>query len=230
MGSSSLGARVESPHDVLGLDADADQEEIEAAYRTRVKETHPDQGGSVQSFLMVRAAYEELLANGHEAGAEATDSTAPVDDSEPEPDPEPVVKTVEYLNYDVLADHGWSLGDDDLFQKAADAGLTAPDYGRFAVEPNETLLEAAEGRGFAWPFACRGGACANCAVSVCQGELSTPVNHILPEEMLERDIRLSCVGAPESDSMQVVYNLKHLPELDELRLPPRPFEAAHAGD
>ncbi|MFB6354176.1 MAG: ferredoxin, partial [Halobacteriales archaeon] len=27
--------------------------------------------------------------------------------------------TVEYLNYEVLDDHGWSLEDDDLFEKAA---------------------------------------------------------------------------------------------------------------
>lgn len=218
---------MESPRDVLGVDPDADDAEIEAAYRRRVKDTHPDQGGSVQTFLMVRAAYEELL--GDDGAAEPVDRE-PDPDSEPAPEPEPTVKTVEYLNYDVLADQGWSLEDPDLFEKAGNSGLTAPDYGRFVVEPDETLLEAAEHRGFTWPFACRGGACANCAVSVCEGELSTPVNHILPDEMLDRGIRLSCVGAPETDSMQVVYNLKHLPELDELRLPPRPFEAANAGD
>jgi hypothetical protein len=30
--------------------------------------------------------------------------------------------------------------------------------------------------------------------------------------------------------MQVIYNVKHLPGLDELRLPPRPFEQAHLDD
>lgn len=214
---------MESPHEVLGVPPDADDAAVEAAYRQRVKDTHPDQGGSVRSFLMVRAAYEELRENG------APDPV--VEEAEPgSADPEPAVRTVEYLDYDAVADHGWSLDDPDLFEKAADADLRAPDYGRFAVEPDETLLEAAEGRGFAWPFACRGGACANCAVSVCEGELSTPVNHILPDEMLDRGIRLSCVGAPETETLQVVYNVKHLPELDELRLPPRPFEAARAND
>jgi hypothetical protein len=48
--------------------------------------------------------------------------------------------------------------------------------------------------------------------------------------MLDRGIRLSCVGAPETEELQVVYNVKHLDELDELRLPPRPFESAYAGD
>ena len=221
---------MESPHDVLGVDPDADQGEIEAAYRQRVKETHPDQGGSVQSFLMVRAAYERLVEAGDVNEAADPEPTAGTAAAPSRPEAADTSRTVEYLNYDVLADFGWSLEDDDLFAKAADADLRAPDYGRFVVKTDETLLEAAEGRGFAWPFACRGGACANCAVSVCQGELSTPVNHILPDEMLERGIRLSCVGAPETDDMQVVYNVKHLGDLDELRLPPRPFEAAYAGD
>ncbi|MDY7081629.1 MAG: ferredoxin, partial [Halobacteria archaeon] len=30
---------------------------------------------------------------------------------------------VKYLNYEVLDDHGWSMDDDDLFEKAADADL-----------------------------------------------------------------------------------------------------------
>jgi ferredoxin len=222
MGTSSLGPPVEPPHEILGVPPDADEGEVEAAYRRRVKETHPDQGGSVQSFLMVRSAYESLRENGEGPTEAAT--------AEAEPEPAPVVRTVEYLDYDALVDFGWSLDDPDLFEKAAGADLSAPDYGRFAVEADETLLEAAEARGFTWPFACRGGACANCAVSVCEGELSTPVNHILPEEMLDRGIRLSCVGAPETEELQVVYNVKHLDELDELRLPPRPFESAYAGD
>jgi hypothetical protein len=48
--------------------------------------------------------------------------------------------------------------------------------------------------------------------------------------MLDRGIRLSCVGAPITDEMRVVFNVKHLPDLDELRLPPRPFEQARAND
>ncbi|MCU4739843.1 (2Fe-2S)-binding protein [Halobacteria archaeon AArc-m2/3/4] len=130
----------------------------------------------------------------------------------------------------MLDDRGWDLEDDDLFEKAADATLATGDYGRFLVEPNETVLEAAENRGFAWPYACRGGACANCAVVVTEGEMSAPVNHILPAEMIDRGVRLSCVGTPITDELNVVYNVKHLPDLDELRLPPRPFEQAQVDD
>lgn len=226
----SLGPSVESPHEVLGVDPEADEAEIEAAYRERVKETHPDQGGSVGAFLMVRSAYDHLSENGSAVDVD----DRPVDDGAADgetADAAATTTTVEYLDYDILADFGWSLEDPDLFEKAADADLGPPDFGRFAIDGDDTtLLEAAEHVGYTWPFACRGGACANCAVAVLDGELSTPVNHILPEAMLDRGIRLSCVGTPETDELRVVYNVKHLPELDDLRLPPRPFETSKAGD
>jgi hypothetical protein len=41
----------------LGVGDDADGEEIRAAYRRRVKETHPDQGGDEDEFKRVREAY-----------------------------------------------------------------------------------------------------------------------------------------------------------------------------
>ena len=232
---------MESPFETLRVDPDADAEEIEQAYRRRVMEAHPDHGGSAAEFQAVRAAYEELLDGTRELEAGGEDGDGAVegdgaagketaDEVDEETEPEPPDPEVEYLNFDVLADHGWSLDDDDLFEKAAAAGLAPEDYGRLTVEGRETLLEAAEERGFAWPYACRGGACANCAVAVAEGEMSMPVDHILPGDMLDRGIRLSCVGAPITDEMRVVYNVKHLPDLDELRLPPRPFEQARAND
>jgi hypothetical protein len=42
--------------------------------------------------------------------------------------------------------------------------------------------------------------------------------------MVERGIRLSCISAPTTDDMKIVYNIKHLPGLDELRLPADRFE------
>ena len=41
----------------LGVQAGADLTEIQAAYRRRVKETHPDQGGDEDEFRRVREAY-----------------------------------------------------------------------------------------------------------------------------------------------------------------------------
>jgi hypothetical protein len=44
----------------LGLPTDATAEQIEAAYRRRIKEVHPDQGGDEESFRRVREAYVAL--------------------------------------------------------------------------------------------------------------------------------------------------------------------------
>ncbi|MFB6119514.1 MAG: J domain-containing protein [Halobacteriaceae archaeon] len=42
---------------VLGLSADASLEEVRTAYREKVKEVHPDQGGDERAFRRVRQAY-----------------------------------------------------------------------------------------------------------------------------------------------------------------------------
>ena len=212
-----------SPFDTLQIDSDADRKEIDRAYRQRVKETHPDHGGSLREFQRVRAAYEELTS-GHRRREHDPERESEADQ------PQQTKSRIEYLNYEVLDDYGWSLDDDDLFENAAASELDPADYGRFLVKSNESLLQAAENRGFTWPYSCRGGACANCAVAVTDGELSMPVNHILPSEMVERGIRLSCVGVPTTEEMQVVYNVKHLPNLDDLRLPPGPFGQTHLDD
>jgi curved DNA-binding protein CbpA len=234
---------VDSPFEILGIEPDADDDEVERAYRDRVKEAHPDQGGTVREFKLVYRAYREIR-DGTELDSKPTESNAPTpDSSDADPDTttseeseddgesqEPDGSRVEYLNYEVIDDHGWNLDDEDLFEKAADADLDPADYGKFLVEPNESLLEAAEGRGFAWPFACRGGACANCAVAVIDGEMEMDSNHILDKEMMDRGIRLSCINAPLTDETKVVYNVKHMPDLDELMLPPYRFERAHMND
>lgn len=220
-----------SPFEVLEIEPGADEETVERAYRRRIKDAHPDHGGSREAFRRVRGAYEAILNGEADVdGEESKNGTPPEPDPTPEKPPEERPSRVEYLNYEVLADFGWTVTDDDLFEKASEAGLEPRDYGRFMVEPNELLLEAAEERGFTWPFACRGGACANCAVKIVDGELSQPVDHILPAELVERDIRLSCVGEPLTEELRVIYNVKHLPELEELRLPPGPFKRAKADD
>ncbi|MFW5957489.1 MAG: ferredoxin Fer [Natronomonas sp.] len=225
-----------SPYDVLSVSSDADDEELESAYRQRIKETHPDLGGSVEAFLRVKTAYETILeqraGSGRETDFEKASARADwyETDRGQSASRGPTWVSVEYLDYAVLDDHGWDLDDSKLFEKAAAAGLESTNYGTFDVKSDETLLEAAENHGFAWPYACRGGACANCAVAVCDGDLSTPVNHVLPPDMVDRGIRLSCVGKPTTDELQVVFNVKHLPVLDELRLPPRPFEDAYARE
>ena len=220
---------------MLGVDPDADDAEIVDAYRERVKDAHPDQGGSTEEFLAVKTAFERI-ENGWEPGDDV-----PADDIAGEPDvgtadtdqptesPEPEGVKVEYLNYEVMSDKLWELTDDDLFEKAADGGLAPEDYGEFYVRDSESLLEAAERQGYAWPFACRGGACTNCAVAVVEGEMPSPSSHILPKELHDRGIRLSCIVAPETDA-KIVYNVKHLPAVQDLLLPASRFEASSSTD
>jgi ferredoxin len=219
---------VDAPYDVLGIDRDADEAELDRAYRRRVVETHPDQGGSARAFQRVKAAYEAILDDRN--GSESDDSTADAGTEAEADGHRDVVSRVEYLDYEVIDDHGWSIDDDDLFSKAAAADLDPTAHGEFLVDPGETLLEAAENRGFAWPYACRGGACANCAVAVVEGEMATPVDHVLSTEMVDRGIRLSCIGAPTTETLRVVYNVKGMPDLDELKLPPYRFERARSDD
>jgi len=216
------------PFQVLGVDEDADEAELSRAYRQRVKEVHPDQGGSREEFVRLQRAYT-AIQNGdmvvEENGAPSPGASAA---DEPESarqaqGPPPGTARMEYLNYEALVDHGWDIDDDDLFEAAADADLGPGEYGRVLVRDDETLLEAAERCGFAWPYACRGGACANCAVLLREGEVEMAQNHVLPEGMVEEGIRLSCLCRPQSEELQVVYNVKHLPGLDELRLPSQQF-------
>lgn len=141
---------------------------------------------------------------------------------------QPGVCRVTFLNYDVISDMGWDIDDEDLFVKAAESDLEHEDYGRVVVRRGESILEAAEDRGYDWPYACRGGACSNCAVVLHDGEIAMPGNQILPESAIERGARLTCVGVPATKEVEIIYNAKHLDFLDELRLPPGPFERSHS--
>lgn len=53
------------PHEVLGVRPDASTEEIKAAWRSRVKETHSDRGGSDDDFRAVQEAFETMMRQRH---------------------------------------------------------------------------------------------------------------------------------------------------------------------
>lgn len=127
---------------------------------------------------------------------------------------------VSFVNYEAVEARGWSVDDEDLFEKASDADLAPEEYGRFVVEPDETILEAAENRGYSWPYACRGGACANCAVLVVEGDVAMPGQTVLTEEQVRRvNGRLACVGVPVTEELKLVMNVQHLDAFEDLRLP-----------
>ena len=122
-----------------------------------------------------------------------------------------MMPTVEYLNYEVLDDHGWDMYDSETFDKAADADLDDEDYGSLEVNEGEYILEAAESQGYDWPFSCRAGACANCAAIVVEGEIDMDMQQILSDEEVEdKNVRLTCIGSPDADEVRIVYNAKHL--------------------
>ena len=58
-GFTALPSSAESWWGVLGVEANARPTEIEAAYRRRRSETHPDRGGSADTFDAVQRAYEQ---------------------------------------------------------------------------------------------------------------------------------------------------------------------------
>ena len=124
--------------------------------------------------------------------------------------------TVVYLNYAVLDDFGWSLDDDDLFEKAADADLEETDYGTFEVPEHRNVLDAAEDAGHEWPFECRAASCANCAGIVKSGEVDMEMDLILTdEEITEKNIVLTCQALAVTDEVELVYNAKHLDYLQD---------------
>jgi len=130
--------------------------------------------------------------------------------------PKTVGATVGFLDYEVLEDKGWSLDDDDLFEKAAEADLATEAYGTMTVQKGEYILEAAEAEGYDWPFYCRGGGCINCAAVLVNGEVEMEVNRSLSaEEVDEMNIRLTCVATPTTDEVKLVYNAKQLDQLRE---------------
>lgn len=61
-GRSGLGDARSEALSVLGLKTDASQEAIKQAFRTLVKQHHPDLGGSADAFRRVNDAYQLLMA------------------------------------------------------------------------------------------------------------------------------------------------------------------------
>lgn len=54
---SPRAGSVDSAFDFLGLGRDADEDEVQSAYREQVKQLHPDQGGSQEAFQELQEAY-----------------------------------------------------------------------------------------------------------------------------------------------------------------------------
>ena len=94
---------------ILGLAADATPAEVKAAYRRRVTEAHPDQGGSAAEFIKVRAAYEILLAFLGQAAPEASRERAPEEPPEEEvPIPEDLRAVIDQIVAEFRQHQRWA--------------------------------------------------------------------------------------------------------------------------
>jgi hypothetical protein len=68
-----------SPYEVLGVPANASEDDLRRAYRRLLRETHPDTGGDAQRFIAVQVAWERVgttdararYDRGHPAEADA---------------------------------------------------------------------------------------------------------------------------------------------------------------
>ncbi|MEY7849553.1 J domain-containing protein [Natrarchaeobius sp. A-rgal3] len=56
------------PHEILDVDPNASDSEVRRAFREKVKEAHPDNGGSTDGFQRIQSAKESLTA--HSSGGE----------------------------------------------------------------------------------------------------------------------------------------------------------------
>lgn len=63
---SGIKNGAQTPHQILGVDANASAEQIKAAYRQKARETHPDKGGDPAQFEAVARSYRTLLRGSHE--------------------------------------------------------------------------------------------------------------------------------------------------------------------
>ena len=58
------GADSDPAHEVLEVDADAADDVVEAAFRAKAKDVHPDQGGSRAEWQRLQEAREVMLDGG----------------------------------------------------------------------------------------------------------------------------------------------------------------------
>jgi DnaJ domain len=52
-----------NPYQILGIGKDCTREEAKEAFRSRAYHAHPDRGGETKTFIRIRRAYEQILAD-----------------------------------------------------------------------------------------------------------------------------------------------------------------------
>lgn len=197
------------------MSSSATEDEVHEAYREKVKDVHPDLGGSTEEFKKVRGAYESIIDDN--VSEFKIDSE---DENYYQPESARIRKsTIYYLNYNVIIENNWDI--DSAFRKAEDSCLSDSDFGNFTMSTDDLILKAAEENGLDWPYSCRGGACANCSIKLAEGRATTSGYYILSDEHLNDGIRLSCVAKPLTENVKIIYNVKNMEKVQDMLLPSR---------
>ncbi len=79
----------------------------------------------------------------------------------------------------------------------------------FAMDRDQTLLDAARENAIDAPFACRAGVCSTCMCRVVEGEVEMVQNHALEDYEVARGYVLSCQSYPVTDRVVVEYDTGH---------------------
>ncbi|HEX7374643.1 MAG TPA: 2Fe-2S iron-sulfur cluster binding domain-containing protein [Steroidobacteraceae bacterium] len=82
----------------------------------------------------------------------------------------------------------------------APATVTVEPFGwTFAVEPGQTILQAALAQGLPWPSRCRVGSCTTCRCRLLEGAVKqlTDTSYVLSQEQLANGTVLACQSQPQ---------------------------------
>ncbi len=75
---------------------------------------------------------------------------------------------------------------------------------------DQTILEAAEGKGLGLPYSCRSAACGTCAGKVLSGEVLLEEQFVLGEEDLARGFTCLCSAYPRSDCVILTHQRENV--------------------
>ena len=111
---------------------------------------------------------------------------------------------------------------------------TRPAEHHFAVNPNETILEAALRQGLTLPYGCRGGSCGACVGKLAEGR----VRYLSDPDQLKGfdriDVKngeiLLCQAVPESDLIIDVHEPERIADIDIKKLPCRVVQLGKLAD
>jgi ring-1,2-phenylacetyl-CoA epoxidase subunit PaaE len=91
--------------------------------------------------------------------------------------------------------------------KATQATITMDGAARsFAMDKDQTLLDAALENALDAPYACKAGVCSTCKCKVLEGEVEMVANHALEDYEVAQGYVLSCQSFPVTDRVVVDYD------------------------